>query len=124
MDNQIQTIQNVKVYLDETGTAFLDLENVARGLGFTRIAESGNEVVRWERVDGYLKDLGMPTCGHDSFIPENIFYRLAMKAKNETAEAFQAKVADEVLPSIRKHGAYMTPETIEKVLSDPDTIIP
>lgn len=62
------------------GTAYLNLEAVARGLGFTRIAASGNEVVRWERVDGYLLELGVPTCGHDGYIPENIFYRLAMKA--------------------------------------------
>ena len=53
---------------------------MARGLGFTRIATSGNEVVRWERVEGYLKELGVPTCGHDAYIPENIFYRLACAA--------------------------------------------
>lgn len=40
------------------------------------------------------------------FIPENIFYRLAMKAKNETAEKFQAKVADEIIPTIRRTGGY------------------
>ena len=50
------------------------------------VAACGNEVVRWERVDGYLRDLGVPTCGHDDsqlvgkdglpeFIPENIFSR-------------------------------------------------
>lgn len=43
---------------------------------------------------------------HDYYIPENIFYRLCMKAKNEVAEAFQAKVADEIIPSIRKTGKY------------------
>ena len=43
---------------------------------------------------------------HDYYIPENIFYRLCMKAKNEVAEAFQAKVADEIIPSIRKTGGY------------------
>lgn len=31
-----------------------------------------------------------------------------MKAKNEVAEAFQAKVADEIIPSIRKTGSYST----------------
>ena len=46
-----------------------------------------------------------------------------MKAKNEVAEKFQAKVADEIIPSIRKHGAYMTPQKIEEVLLNPDTII-
>lgn len=109
MSNLI-TISGVRGYIDENSTAHLHIEDVSRGLGFTRVAESGNEVVRWERVDGYLKDLGVPTCGHDDFIPENIFYRLAMKAKNETAEAFQAKVADEILPQIRKTGTYSLPQ--------------
>ena len=122
MKTEIKTIEGINCY-EQDGTAYLKLEDVARGLGFTRTADSGNEVVRWERVDGYLKELSVPTCGHDGFIPENIFYRLAMKAKNSTAEAFQAKMADEVIPAIRKHGAYMTPDTIEKVLTDPDTII-
>lgn len=101
-----EVIEGVKCY-EEDGTAYLNLEDVARGLGFTRIAASGNEVVRWERVEGYLKDFGVPTCGHDAYIPENIFYRLAMKARNEVAEAFQAKVADVIIPSIRKNGGYI-----------------
>lgn len=103
---QIINIDGIECY-EKDGTAYLKLEAVARGLGFTRIAASGNEVVRWERVEGYLKDLGVPTCGHDEFIPENVFYRLAMKAKNDVAERFQAKVADEIIPSIRKHGGYI-----------------
>lgn len=120
--NEIMNIGGVDCY-EKDGTAYLKLETVARGLGFTRTAASGNEVVMWSRVEGYLKDLGVHTSAHDGFIPENIFYRLAMKAKNETAEKFQAKVADEIIPSIRKHGAYMTPQKIEEVLLNPDTII-
>lgn len=104
--NEIMNISGIDCY-EKDGVAYLKLDTVARGLGFTRIAESGNEVVRWERVEGYLKDLGVPTCGHDGFIPENIFYRLAMKAKNEAAERFQAKVADEIIPTIRKTGGYV-----------------
>lgn len=99
-------ISGVSCY-EQDGTAYLRLEDVARGLGFTRTAASGNEVIRWERVDGYLRELGVPTCGHGDFIPENVFYRLAMKAKNETAEKFQALVADEIIPSIRKTGGYI-----------------
>lgn len=115
-------ISGVSCY-EQDGTAYLRLEDVARGLGFTRTAASGNEVVMWSRVDNYLSDLGVHTCAHDGFIPENIFYRLAMKAKNETAEKFQALVADEIIPSIRKYGAYMTPQKIEEALLNPDTII-
>ena len=120
--NEIMTIQGIPCY-EKDGVAYLNLETVVRGLGFTRIATSGNEVVRWERVEGYLKELGVPTCGHDAYIPENIFYRLAMKAKNETAERFQAMIADEVVPAIRKHGGYLTPAKVQEVLTDPDTII-
>lgn len=117
------TISGVAGYIDDNGMAFLKLEDVSRGLGFTTVATSGNECVRWTRVDEYLSDLGVPTSGHDGYIPENIFYRLAMKARNETAENFQAKVADEILPVIRKHGAYLTDNVIERTLSDPDYLI-
>lgn len=131
--SNIITISGVSCY-EKDGTAYLDLESVARGLGFTRIAASGNEVVRWETVRKYLNELGVPTSWHDDsqligkdglpdFVPENIFYRLAMKAKNEAAERFQAKIADEVIPSIRKHGMYATPDTVEKMIADPDSMI-
>ena len=70
-----------------------------------------------------MKELGVATCGYDEYIPESVFYRLAMKAKNEVAEAFQAKIAEEVIPSIRKHGAYMTPETLEAAILNPDYLL-
>lgn len=84
-------ISGVSCY-ERGGTAYLKLEDVARGLGFTDV-KNGIEYVRWPRVDKYLADLGFATCGErPDYIPENIFYRLAMKAKNETAEKFQALV--------------------------------
>ena len=45
VNNRLVTIKNVRGYIGENGVAFLNLEDVARGLGFTRIANSGNEVV-------------------------------------------------------------------------------
>lgn len=122
MNNEIMTISGIPCY-EKNGTAYLNLEAVARGLGFTYVATSGNEVVRWKRVEGYLKELGVATCGYDEYIPESVFYRLAMKAKNEVAEAFQAKIAEEVIPSIRKHGAYMTQETQEAAILNPDYLL-
>ena len=108
---------------EQAGTAYLKLETVARGLGFTK-EKNGVEYVRGETVDRYLSEFGFPNkLGKDGFIPENVFYRLAMKAKNETAEKFQAFVAAEVIPSIRKHGAYMTPDKLEDILLNPDTLI-
>lgn len=43
-----------------------------------------------------------------------------MKAKNETAEKFQALVADEIIPSIRKNGIYATDNVIDEILNNPD----
>lgn len=55
------------------------------------------------------------------FIPEGDIYRLAAKSELPGAEKFESWIFDEVLPTIRKHGAYMTPEKLEEVLLDPDT---
>lgn len=104
---EIINISGVDGYLDENDVVMLNLEHVAKGLGFTRTANSGNEVIRWERVNKYLTEFGVPTCGHGEFIPEPVFYMLAMKADNAVAREFQKLVAYEILPSIRKNGGYI-----------------
>ncbi len=49
------------------------------------------------------------------FIPEGDLYRLIIRSKLETAQRFESWVFDEVLPSIRKHGAYIMPELLEEL---------
>ena len=56
-------------------------------------------------------------------INESGLYSLVLSSKLPSAKEFKRWVTSEVLPSIRKHGAYMSPETIENVLLNPDTII-
>ena len=111
----------VKAYAD--GSIEFDAEQSAFGFGLTKISK-GKEYVRWERVNEYL---GLSRSGQQikrgDFITEPQFYKLAIKANNQVAEKFQDCVTSEVLPSIRKHGAYMTDEKIEEVLLNPDTII-
>ena len=116
--NEIVTIKNVRGYIDKKGTAWLNLEDVAKGLGFTQI-KNKKEYIRWERVAQYLKEIAFPTCGENDYIPENVFYKLCMKADNEVARKFQDNVCDEILPSIRKYGMYATDE----LLDNPDLII-
>lgn len=116
--NEIMSINGMECY-EQDGTAYLKLETVARGLGFTQTQnKNGVEYmsIRWETVNRYLDEIGFPNkLGKGTFIPENIFYRLAMKAKNETAEKFQALVADEIIPSIRKTGGYHVSERPEQI---------
>ena len=56
-------------------------------------------------------------------IDEAGVYSLVMRSKLPKAEEFQEWVTSEVLPTIRKTGGYLTPEKVEEVLSNPDTII-
>ena len=119
-ENLVQVFCGVRGY-EQDGVAYLHIEDVARGLGFTTTTEKGGVEytnVRWSRVDECLQDLNfLPQVAergnpHEYYIPENIFYRLCMKAKNSVAEAFQAKVADEIIPSIRKTGGYSINQTL------------
>jgi len=103
----------------ENGESLFNVESVARSLGFTTVATSGNVTVRWARVNKYLGE-SSPQVGTGDFISEPMVYKLAFKANNEVAEKFQDWLAVEVLPSIRKHGAYATPQTIESIIANPD----
>lgn len=116
----IRTVKGIRCYVDGDMTAHINAEDVARGLGFVevmkdRAATSGGNfptAIRWARINEYLASFGYPhKVGKDDFIPENMFYRLAMKANSETANKFQAKIADEIMPSIRKYGYYAAPDS-------------
>ena len=56
-------------------------------------------------------------------INESGLYSLILSSKLPNAKKFKKWVTGEVLPSIRKHGAYLTPDKVEEVLLNPDTII-
>lgn len=58
-----------------------------------------------------------------AFVSESGLYSLVLGSRKPQAKPFKRWVTHDVIPSIRKHGAYMTPETIEKALLNPDTII-
>lgn len=116
--NELITIKNVRGYADEKGTVYLNLEDVARGLGFER-EKNGKMYVMWDRVNKYLEELSFHTSVESNFIPENVFYKLCMKANNEVARKFQDLVCDEILPSIRKNGMYV----VDNLLDNPDLAI-
>lgn len=116
--NNLITIQNVRGYIGKNGIAFLNLEDVARGLGFTQV-KNNKEYIRWETLEKYLSEFSQQV-GKNEFIPENVFYKLCMKANNEVARKFQDLVCDEILPSIRKDGGYIaagTEDTDEQIMA-------
>ncbi len=62
-------ISDVDCY-ENDGTVYLKLENVARGLGFTEIAKSGNECIRWRTVRKYLEDFGIAASCDGEKLPD------------------------------------------------------
>ncbi|EEI83542.1 phage antirepressor Ant [Anaerococcus tetradius] len=58
-----------------------------------------------------------------TMISESNLYKLVFQSRKPEAERFADWVTSEVLPSIRKHGAYMTDGVIERTLTDPDYLI-
>lgn len=69
------------------------------------------------------KDIRKLNNAGEKFLTESGVYKLVFKSRKPSAERFSDWVTDEVLPSIRKHGAYMTQETLEKALTSPDFLI-
>ncbi|MCI6347173.1 MAG: phage antirepressor [Negativibacillus massiliensis] len=106
--------------LEEDGRILFCASDVAKALGYIK---PNDAVARHCRattkrstpISGKMQEI--------NFVPEGDVYRLITHSKLPTAEKFESWVFDEVLPSIRKHGAYMTPETLEKVLLSPDTLM-
>ena len=94
--------------------------DVAKALGYTNPSKALSD-----HCKGVTKRYTPTKSGTQemSFIPESDLYRLVFSSKLPTAEKFTDWVTDEILPTIRKHGAYMTPDVIERTLTDPDYII-
>ena len=110
MTNNVQVFDNLKVK-EVNGQVMFDAETAAIGLGLTE-TKKGVLYVRWRTLKNYLSQ----EVAKGDFITEPQFYKLAIKANNETAERFQAWVTEEVLPSIRKTGSYGQPKTPREVI--------
>lgn len=117
MNNNIILVSNVHGYVDKSGNAWLNAEDVSIGFGFTQ-EKNGTIYVKWERVNSYLSEFGYsPQVGKGSYLPESMVYRLGFKANNQLAVKFQTVLAEEVLPSIRKTGSYSIQNMSRKELA-------
>ena len=117
--NEIKIFENkelgfkVRTILNPDGSISVSAEDTAVGYGWTQTQiKNGKQYtsIRWETLNGYCKDLGFPNkLGKDDYLPESLFYMLGFKAGNDRAMKYQQWLAMEVLPSLRKTGAYEMP---------------
>jgi len=123
--NKIQIFQNeqfgkVRIAMNENEEPLFCLADVAKALGYSNPAKAVIDHCKGVTVLETPTQSGVQPIKYGK---ESEVYRLTMKSKLPNAEKFQDWVCDEVLPSIRKHGAYMTQETLEKALTSPDFLI-
>ncbi|PHC44616.1 phage antirepressor Ant [Bacillus toyonensis] len=106
------------------GKEMFNLENVAWSLGYTKVAK-GKAYLRKDRIEKVIQKADISVVVHDGqpYITEDGLYELIFESETQKAKQFRKWVTGEVLPSIRKHGAYITPKTINALLQDPDLII-
>jgi len=76
-------------------------------------------------VDDKLNNESLSSLGQRDgwIITESGVYSLIMSSKLPTAKRFKHWVTSEILPSIRKEGAYVTPQTAYEWMADPDNMI-
>lgn len=90
----------------------------------TSILGLTNTTVALSRLDDDERSkFNLGRQGEANVVNEYGLYELIIASRKPEAHEFKRWITHDVLPTIRKHGAYMTPAKIEEVLTDPDTII-
>jgi len=122
MGNEIQIFNNPQFGEVRTaGTAdkpMFCLSDVCNAIG---IINARNVKNRLDEEDVRLVDT--PTAGGSqqiTFVTESGLYDVIIRSDSEKAKPFRKWVTSEVLPSIRRHGAYATPQTIDSIIADPE----
>lgn len=126
MSNEISIFNNtqfgsVRAFNDNEGKVWFCGSDVATALGYS----NPQKAVRDHVTDKHktLNETFTVNGTSVTLIDEAGLYRLVMRSQLPSAEDFQEWVTSEVLPSIRKHGMYATPVTIENMIADPDFAI-
>ena len=112
--------------IEKDGEPWFVGKDVAEALGYSDSKSAISDHVDTEDKQilqkGQNTTLDIPNRGL-TVINESGLYSLILSSKLPTAKKFKRWVTSEVLPSIRKHGMYAMPDTVEKMIADPDTAI-
>ena len=108
--------------IEKDGEPWFVGKDVAAALGYEKPTDAVRKHVDVE--DRGISKMETPSGTQETtIINESGLYSLVLSSKLPTAKKFKRWITSEVIPSIRKHGAYMTPDKLEEVLLKPDTLI-
>jgi anti-repressor protein len=110
----------VRVLETNTGDIMFCASDVAKALGYARPNNAIKKHCRYTLKRGIPHPQSKDKLIEMLFIPESDVYRLSFRSKLPDAVDFADLVSDEVLPSIRKHGVYMTDEALQKYIENSD----
>lgn len=97
-------------------------KDVAQALGYEKPTDAVRKHVDAE--DRGISKMETPSGKQDmTVINESGLYSLVLSSKLPNAKKFKRWITTEVIPSIRKHGTYMTPDTMQRFIADPDFAI-
>ncbi len=123
MDMQVFEYEGTDVRTVEIdGEPWFIGRDVAEVLGYSNASKAISDHVD-EDDKGVTKRYTLGGSQGMTVINESGLYSLILSSKLPDAKKFKKWVTSEVLPSIRKHEAYITPNAVEKMLADPDTAI-
>ncbi len=105
--------RDVRVRIDETGNPWWVAKDVCDVLGYSNARDAVNNHVRSKHKDDVAIPDAMGRNQFTSVISEPGLYSLVLRSKLPSAVRFQDWITEEVLPSIRKHSAYLTPQKID-----------
>ena len=111
--------QELKIYGNQQEPLFL-AKDVANWIEHNKPSELAASVDEDEKLMAILSRSGQNR--QMWFLTENGMYEVLMQSRKPIAKAFKKKVK-EILKDIRKHGMHATPQTVETMLSNPDTMI-
>ena len=129
VNNNIMVFEGHNVEIFEfNGQVLFNPKHVAECLNIDDVNSSirnfnKSQVIKLKNSDMHDMQIRKLNNAGEKFLTESGVYKLIFKSHKEEAERFQDWVTDEVLPSIRKHGLYMTQVTLEKTIKDPDFLI-
>lgn len=111
--------------VEVNGEAWMVGKDVAEALGYGEGKSLANAVARHvDSEDKGVTEIVTPGGRQEmTIINESGLYSLVLSSKLPNARKFRRWVTTEVLPTVRKHGAYMTPETLQAAILNPDTMI-
>ena len=122
--NQMEIFKNPEFgsirTFEQNGEVLFCGKDIAQALGYRRPADA---------IAAHCKGVCvLPTPSNGGiqqmkFIPEGDVYRLIVHSKLPSAERFERWVFDEVLPSIRQHGAYITRDKLWEVATSPEALL-